>query len=134
MKKLKIAIVLSIVILFETNLLACTGFCISTDTTVFFGNNEDYSNPDTKIWYEPGSEGKYGRVSFGFDDFFSQGGMNEKGLCFDGFATKLKKVIKSPDKLDEGLGEIINIVMSECATVEDVLQLLSKYNLTDLET
>jgi hypothetical protein len=63
--------------------LGCTVFSASDGTTVLAGNNEDYFNPSTRIWFEPPEDGKYGRVYFGFDDFRRQGGMNDQGLFFD---------------------------------------------------
>ena len=67
---------------------ACTAFC-ALDATgrVLVGNNEDYSNPRTKIRFVPATPGSYGRIYVGFDDMWPQGGMNERGLWFDGFAT-----------------------------------------------
>jgi hypothetical protein len=32
------------------------------------GNNEDYFNPLTKVWFIPGEAGSFGRVYFGFGD------------------------------------------------------------------
>ena len=48
------------------------------------GNNEDYINPLTKVWFIPGEGGSFGRVYFGFADYHAQGGMNDQGLFFDG--------------------------------------------------
>ena len=80
-------------------LYACTGFCISKGDTVLVGNNEDYNDSDTKVWYVPAEKGKYGRVYFGLENA-PQGGMNEKGLVFDMFATGPNKVKNSLDKPD----------------------------------
>ena len=133
MKKLLIIIVASFVLLIEKPLLGCTGFCISEGQTVLVGNNEDWKNPKTKVWYEPGSNGKYGRVFFGFDNFFPQGGMNAKGLCFDGFATSPKKVKKSLKKPEFKGDDFLGFIMSQCATVEEVLNEFDKYNLKSME-
>jgi hypothetical protein len=113
-------------------LCACTGFSISKGDLVMVGNNEDWKNPNTKVWYVPAEEGKYGRVYFGFDNFYPQGGMNEKGLVFDGFATAPNKVKKSLDK-PAFSGNLMDKVMSECATVNETLEIFSKYNLAFLE-
>ena len=63
--------------------LGCTVFSASDGTTSLAGNNEDFYNPSTRVWFEPREDGKYGRVYFGFDDFRRQGGMNDQGLFFD---------------------------------------------------
>ena len=96
------------------------------------GNNEDWKNPSTKVWYEPAERGTYGKVYFGFDNFYPQGGMNEKGLVFDGFATSPHTVKKSLNKPVYG-GNLMDKVMSECATVEEALQIFDKYNLKFME-
>jgi len=113
-------------------LYACTGFSISKGDLVLFGNNEDSINPNTKVWYVPAENGKYGRVYFGFDDFYPQGGMNEKGLVFDGFATSPNKVKKSLDK-PAFSGNLMDKVMSECATVDEALEIFGRYNLAFLD-
>ena len=77
---------------------ACTAFLVAQGDTVLVGDNEDYFNPRTHVWFVPAEEGKLGRVYFGFDDFNPQGGMNERGLFFDGFTTAPRKVVRSIDK------------------------------------
>lgn len=131
MKRLLIPIVV-VIFLLESSAYACTGFCISQGDLVLVGNNEDWKNPSTKVWYEPAEKGKYGRVYFGFDNFYPQGGMNEKGLVFDGFATAPHKVKKSLNKPTYG-GNFIDMFMSQCATVDEVLQIFDKYNLQFME-
>ncbi len=78
---------------------SCTIFTATIGEKVYFGNNEDYLYDETYVWLIPSQErytqGEYkqinGAVFFGFDntgdnyvDGFPQGGMNDKGLCFDG--------------------------------------------------
>ena len=121
-----------LVLLPGSYLYACTGFCVSKGDTVLFGNNEDWKDPDTKVWYVPAEKGKYGRVYFGFENFYPQGGMNEKGLVFDGFATQPNKVTKSLDK-PVFQGNLADKIMSECATVDEALEIFDKYNLAFLE-
>ena len=65
---------------------ACTVFAVSHDGTVFFGNNEDWKDPYTRVWFLPAENGKYGRLYLGFERFgvtIPQGGMNDQGLAFD---------------------------------------------------
>lgn len=62
---------------------SCTIFSASAGNSVLFGNNEDYNNPNTYYWTEPGGNGNYGAVYLGFENHSYQGGINEKGLCFD---------------------------------------------------
>ena len=132
MKRFLIAIVAAVSFLPSSSVYACTGFCISQGDLVLVGNNEDWKNPKTKIWYEPAEEGKYGRVYFGFDNFYPQGGMNEKGLVFDGFATSPNKIKKSLKKPTYGTN-LMGKVMSECATVDEALKIFDRYNLKFME-
>jgi hypothetical protein len=131
LKRSSVLIVLA-VCLYGSSVFACTGFCVSQGDLVLVGNNEDWKNPFTKVWYEPAGDDKYGRVYFGFDNFYPQGGMNEKGLVFDGFATGPHKVKDSLNKPTYG-GNLMDKVMSECATVDEALKLFDKYNLEFLE-
>jgi len=115
---------------------ACTVFCASNDDAVIAGNNEDWKNPNTKIWIVPAKDGKYGGVYFGFDkpvingSWVSQGGINEKGLFFDVTATKEVKVAiptgtKKP--VFDGWDLIRERIMFECSTVEEALEMLAQY-------
>ena len=119
----------------SSSLYACTGFCISKGDTVLVGNNEDHNNPDSKVFYIPAEKGKYGRVYFGFDNSQGgpQGGMNEKGLVFDAFATEPNKVKNSLDKPIVPGEQLLEKIMSECTTVDEVLEILGKYNLAFME-
>ena len=63
---------------------SCTIIYATDGNTVLAGNNEDYINTNSIIWFVAPEEGKLGRVYFGFDTFWPQGGMNEEGLFFDG--------------------------------------------------
>lgn len=132
MKTSPIIALITMSFLLTSSLYACTAFCISQGDSVLFGNNEDWKNPNTKVWYEPPEKGRYGRVYFGFDNFRPQGGMNERGLVFDGFATTPNEVKNSLDK-PVYEGNLLDKFMSECATVDEVLELLDKYNLKFME-
>ena len=113
---------------FNQVVLACTAFCATGGAgQVLVGNNEDWSNPHTKIWFVPAKAGSYGRVYVGFDDLWPQGGMNERGLWFDGFAAPPVKATGSSD-LPSFPGNIVDKAMAECATVEEVVRLFGQYN------
>ena len=132
MKRSLFASIISFALLLGSSVYACTGFCVSQSDLVLVGNNEDWKNPNTKVWYAPAEKGKYGRVYFGFDNFYPQGGMNEKGLVFDGFATSPNKVRKSLDKPTFG-ANLMDKIMSQCATVDEALEIFGKYNLKFME-
>jgi hypothetical protein len=116
--------------------LACTGFYINRDGKIYAGNNEDYNNPNTKMWIIPGDNENYGKILFGFDDYYPQGGINEKGLFFDGFATQPFPVTKSKERLNYNntFNNILNEILSTCSNVDEVISFLNKYNLDFLES
>ncbi len=105
---------------------SCTIFAASFGRTVLYGNNEDYSNPKTYYWAEPSGEKTYGGVYVGFDNFFPQGGINEKGLAFDFNA--LPEAPLNPHPELPGRGDIIKKIYQTCATVEEAIALAKKHN------
>lgn len=108
--------------------LACTGLVLQDGERVLVGNNEDWFNPRTKIWFVQPVNGRYGSVFFGFDNFWPQGGMNQKGLFFDAFALKPKTVAEAETK-PRYKGNLIKEVMATCATVENALEMIDRYSL-----
>jgi hypothetical protein len=112
--------------------LPCTAFLVTGDGQVLMGNNEDFWNPEVRIWFVPAEEGRFGRVYLGFDNLYPQGGMNEKGLAFDGFATASYPMHKQEGK-EVFRGRLLDEVMATCATVEDVVEMLAHHDLRFLE-
>jgi hypothetical protein len=116
---------------------ACSMFKITQGGKTLVGNNEDYWNPNTRIWFEKGESKKYGAMYVGFDDFYPQGGMNEAGLVFDGFAMNYLAITDTTNKesitTDEAFSFTKNILQT-CSTVLEVRELLSKYNLEMFQT
>ena len=103
----------------------------ATDGEVMLGgNNEDYINPLTKVWFIPGEAGSLGRVYLGFGDYFAQGGMNEQGLFFDGLALDEALPVAKEGKQPYA-GNLVDKVMSECATVDCAVGLFEQYFTTD---
>jgi Tol biopolymer transport system component len=105
---------------------SCTIFSASFGNTVLYGNNEDYRIPKTYYWAEPSGEKTYGGVFLGFDNFFPQGGMNEKGLAFDFNALPEASLKPHPELPDHG--DIIKKIHQTCATVEEAITLIKKHN------
>lgn len=134
MKKYLIGVLLITLLFTDAPVSACTGFVASHGDKVLAGNNEDYTNPCTKVWFEPpiidlaAKRKRYGRVYFGFDNFWPQGGMNDQGLFFDCFATPSLEVILSKHKRKYN-GNLMDKVMAECATVEQALGKIAEFNL-----
>jgi tetratricopeptide (TPR) repeat protein len=125
---------LLIIILFFTaadNSEGCTIVMVAKGKIVLAGNNEDWKNPKTKIWFIPASDGKYGRVCVGFDDMNPQGGMNDQGLFLD--ANALAPTGWKPVEGKSNFpGHLLDRILAECATVEDAIALCDKYNIPAL--
>jgi hypothetical protein len=62
---------------------ACTIFVLTDTNRALFFNNEDWSNPKSRIWFVPSGNGYYGCAYVGFDDGAPQGGVNTEGLAWD---------------------------------------------------
>ena len=99
---------------------ACTIFVLTDTNRALFCNNEDWSNPKTRIWFLPAGEGYYGAVYVGFDNGFAQGGLNTEGLAYDwvaGFKDKWE-----PDShLPLARGNSGQRMLETCATVNDAI-------------
>ena len=123
--------IFGIIILLNQVVFPCTFFMATKDGITFFGNNEDYITSDTNIWFLPAEEGKFGRVYFGFNNGWPQGGMNDQGLCFDGASTPRSNLKFSSDKKPYP-GSLIKKIMEECSTVEEVIKIAETYAFDDL--
>src|SRR3954470_12104789 len=110
----------------STTVDACTAFCAAEGGRVLVGNNEDFDNPRTRLWFVPATGEAYGRMYVGFQDLWPQGGMNERGLWFDGFATPA--IGPAGPTLPRFAGNIVDHAMAHCTTVEDVIDLFSHYD------
>jgi hypothetical protein len=106
----------------ETTPAGCTVFTVSKGDRVFFGGNDDYINPDSYYWVDPGSAQGYGAIWIGTPDNVQQG-VNEKGLAYD--ANGLPRVDVNPhSERIPFLGDYTSYpihILHECATVEEVI-------------
>jgi len=59
--------------------LSCTFFSLAQDGIVLFGSNEDWSDPDGRLWVMPADGAGYGCVFLGFSDLFAEGGQRDGG-------------------------------------------------------
>ncbi len=108
-----------------SSLTACTIFVLTDGRRVLFGNNEDWTNPKTRIWFVPQGTGYYGCVYVGYDDGWARGGMNTEGLACDwvgGFAENWKA--------DPGTcvrGNPTERMLESCTTVEEAVAFFRKH-------
>lgn len=110
------------------NALACTVFVKYDDSHGLVGNNEDWLySYDSTYWTVRGNDTEYARICFGISSYV-QGGMNEKGLFYDGATCPETEVPydESKEQLGMDAGEV---VLSKCATVKEAVEFLSGYNI-----
>ncbi len=101
----------------------CTVFTIAKGDQVFFGGNDDWTEPDSYYWVDPGDEQNYGAIWIGYPDDVQQG-VNEKGLAYD--ANGLPRVDTNPHREREPVSGDYTAypihILHECATVAEVIE------------
>ena len=105
---------------------ACTIFVLTDAQRTLFFNNEDWSNPATRIWFIPAGEGYYGAAYVGFDDGWAQGGVNAEGLAFDWVAGFDAQWETGP-ALQSVRGNPSQRMLESCATVEEAIAFYRKH-------
>lgn len=101
----------------------CTVFTVVKGDRVFFGGNDDYIEPDSYYWVDPGDDDEYGAIWIGYPDNVQQG-VNEKGLAYD--ANGLPRVDTNPHRERHPVsGDYTSYpihILHECATVAEVIE------------
>jgi choloylglycine hydrolase len=150
-----IVFIFGLLVIAATPAGACTVFFAFNGKVALAGSNEDWADSNTQVWFVPPTKDSYGIVYFGYgrgeyprggvpghklkipeagitqinpEDLygFPQGGMNEKGLFFDGASTD---VIEAPlaERKKAYDGQLEDTILRKCATVDEVLKLLESY-------
>ena len=128
MKKI-LSLLLLLLVISEVN--ACTIFTGSNGRTTLAGNNEDYTpSANSFIWLRPKTQAFNGYIFWGFEEKYPEGGMNDKGLFIDAAALPVKIPINKDSNKPDFEGYLTETVLRKCATVEEVIALVKKYNLT----
>ncbi|MCX7711376.1 MAG: carcinine hydrolase/isopenicillin-N N-acyltransferase family protein [Clostridia bacterium] len=121
-------IIIALLLSFNIQVSACTIFEKQQGDQVLVGNNEDwvYSMP-SNMWLVAPEEDSYGRVCFALSSYV-QGGMNEKGLFYDGATCPASKVPfkKGNTLLGMDFGEV---VLSKCTNVQEAIEMVKKINI-----
>ena len=122
-------LVITLMISFAPPGSACTIFVLTEGRRVLFCNNEDWTNPATRIWFVPAGAGYYGCVYVGYDDGWARGGMNTEGLACDwvgGYAENWQA-----DPSTGVRGNPTERLLESCATVEDAIAFFQKHKESD---
>lgn len=128
-------IILIIFFFFSTlthnDLFSCTVFYAAKGNIVLAGNNEDFINAESYIQFLPAKDGKLGRIYFGFfyepNKMSTFGGVNEQGLFYDVAALSAFELKEIPEG-ELYNGNIMEKIMEECTTVEEVINLVHRYS------
>jgi len=99
--------------------IACTIFVLTDTNRTLFANNEDWSNPRTRVWFIPAIEKRFGAVYVGFDDG-AQGGMNTEGLAWD-WVAGFNDVWQPDPGLTNVWGNSSQQMLETCATVAEAI-------------
>ncbi len=99
---------------------ACTIFVLTDADRTLFCNNEDWSNPKTRVWFVPADDKHYGCMYVGFDDGWAQGGLNTKGLAFD-WVAGYQEAWEPDTSLPNVRGNSSLSMLETCATVEEAI-------------
>ena len=145
----RFVLILACLVIAISSVRACTVFFAYDGQSAPAGSNEDWADPNTQVWFVPATKETYGIVYFGYgkgeypkggvssrtlkipeggitginpEDLYGlpQGGMNEKGLFFDGAATDLIQTVPAPGKKVYD-GRLEDLILRKCATVEEAL-------------
>ncbi len=127
-----IVIIALLTISFQSH--ACSMFVIKKDGKVMVGNNEDFWNQNSRMWFEKGNKDEFGVVYVGFDDLWPQGGINDKGLVFDGFAMPHLEIKDFEGKDSPEHEDFLQFIMRTCSNVEEVKDIFLKWDLRGMET
>ena len=120
---------------------SCSVFTVEYNGSVFFANNEDEggSRQNSRIWFHPPLDSStYGCAYVGFYDNLpggddvdnlAIGGMNTQGLCFDANGIPLGFVDDTNDGLRRNGIHDWEMILRECASVEEVIQWHQTHNM-----
>ncbi len=105
---------------------ACTIFILTETNRVLFCNNEDWSNPKTRMWFVPAGAGYHGCVYVGYDDGWARGGLNTKGLACD-WVGGFNEQWKAGPRERCVRGNPTERLLESCATVTDAITFFGKH-------
>ena len=130
----RIFILLTLMLSINVSSFACSMFVININEKIMVGNNEDYWNQNSRMWFEQGDENKFGVTYVGFDDFWPQGAINVEGLVFDGFGMPYLEIkdFEGKDSIEQE--DFLHYIMRTCSKVEEVKDIFLKWDLRGMET
>ena len=110
---------------------SCTIFYASKNNKIFAGNNEDWEDPYSKMWFYPPENNKHGWIKFGWGSGFPQGGINDQGLFWDASSCAYLAMPISEANKEKYTGALMQKVIEECANIEEALEIFTNYYCED---
>jgi hypothetical protein len=118
--------------LYASPVSACTIFSASNENTVLVGNNEDWFHNNFTLRFYPSLGNYHGYAAFidANDSNDVRAGMNDAGVFIDSAAVPWSNVTLDPEKpfLNDNW---FKRVLRTCESVNDSLELFSRYNLAN---
>jgi len=120
---------LIVILLSGRSSIACTIVSCSLQGEAFAAANEDDFTPFSRIWFNPGTNERYGSVCFGAPDLQIGAAMNEYGLFYD-FTAQYGIDPAKYDLKHPYTGDIMFELLGKCKTVKDALAFLELHDYT----
>lgn len=117
----KEALILALAAMTLPGARACTIVLLADGDNVLFCNNEDWSDPKTRIWFIPGNETRHGCVFVGFENGWGQGGMNTEGLAFD-WVAGFKETWDRDPALKPVQGNPAQRMLESCSNLDEAIR------------
>lgn len=114
--------------------LGCTGFKITRHGRTLIGGHEDSWSINARVRFVNGREGELGAVYFSHYNgsplrrMNDQGGMNEAGLVFDGFAVPVSDLRPQRGKPIADIHALVDKAMRTCRDVHEAAALFTGRN------
>lgn len=116
---------------------ACTIFSVDGTSTNYFASNEDWTFTDPAIQVVPGDGRNYSYMVFGWDSYlpqYPQGGVNQHGVCLDWALVSQQRAINNKSGRKQPEEDIMYLILKQCKNVEEVIQLVGRYNWSQFAT
>ena len=124
-------IILSVILfIFCRSVLPCTVFYIKRGDKIYAATNKEWKNMEFRSLVYQAETGKYGRIYFGYqitEGFQNVGGINEKGLWYDGASLRSRKDIANYLNKPVIKGELCEKVLEQCSIISEVVEMYDKY-------
>lgn len=120
-------------VMLGTSGYTCTGITKTENGKTLYGANMDWNNPYSHIRFIPGENDEYGIALLAYGEYNYAQGVNEAGLAIDYFYTPYMETKRGNDK-EYFYGDLVTGALQKCATVDEVIEMFDKYNLSFLNT